>query len=115
MKHTGRIMPQALKNLFRKPATMLYPASRADVFTDIRGKLSFDASKCVGCKMCTRDCPAKAIEIIKIGDKQFKAILSLDHCVFCGQCVDSCKPGALQCTDEFELAELRREDMKVEL
>ena len=113
MIHTGAIMPQAIRHLFEKPATMSYPANNEDVFTNIRGKLTFDASKCVGCKLCVRDCPAKAIEIEKVADKQFKAVVSLDRCIFCGQCVDSCNKKALECSNQFELGDLSREDMKV--
>ena len=115
MKRTGKILPQALRSIFKKPATVSYPHSRRDVFTNVRGKLIFDAEKCVGCRLCSRDCPAKAIEIEKIGDKQFKAVLEIDKCIFCGQCVDSCHAGALRCTTEFELANLNRKDMTVDI
>jgi len=115
MIHIGSIMPQALRNLFNKPATINYPRSDKDTFTDIRGKLIFDATKCVGCKLCSRDCPAKAIEIVKVADKQFKAVVSLDKCIFCGQCVLSCNKHALEITNEFELADLSRDGMKVEI
>ena len=116
MKHrTGRILPQVLESLFKKPATVSYPENRRDVFTNIRGKLTFDASKCVGCRLCVRDCPARALEIEKVGDKQFQAILKIDQCVFCGQCVDSCNKDALECTSEFELAGLSRRDMKANI
>jgi formate hydrogenlyase subunit 6/NADH:ubiquinone oxidoreductase subunit I len=109
------MVPQALQSLFAKPATMAHPENNKDTFEDIRGKLEFDASKCVGCKLCSRDCPAKAIEIVKVADKQFKAIVSLDLCIFCGQCVESCNRGALTSSNEFKLADLTREDMKVEI
>ncbi|MCL2473038.1 MAG: 4Fe-4S binding protein [Treponema sp.] len=115
MKRTGKILPQALKSLFRKPATVSYPVGREDVFPNVRGKLVFEEAKCVGCKMCVRDCPAKAIEIEKVADKQYKAILHIDHCIFCGQCVDSCHSNALKCTTEFELANLNRAEMKVDI
>ena len=115
MKQTGKVLPEAFKNMFEKPATVKYPANRKDVFTDVRGKLVFDAPKCVGCQMCVRDCPAKAIEIQKIGEKQFKAVLHVDRCIFCGQCVDSCNKDALHCTKEFELASLSRNDMAVDI
>jgi len=113
MIHIGSMMPQALKHLFEKPATMNYPKKQEDTFVNIRGKLTFDASKCVGCRMCVRDCPAKAIEIEKVADKQFKAVVSLDRCIFCGQCVDSCNKKALSCSNQFELGDLSCEDMKV--
>ena len=115
MKQTGVVFPEALKNLFEKPATVAYPTNREDVFNDVRGKLVFEASKCIGCKLCVRDCPADAIEIEKVGEKQYKAILRVDRCIFCGQCVDSCNKDALKCTTEFELASLNREDMEIDL
>jgi formate hydrogenlyase subunit 6/NADH:ubiquinone oxidoreductase subunit I len=115
MKHSGSMLPLALKALFKKPATVSYPAGREDVPTTIRGKLKFDPSKCIGCKLCTRDCPSGAIEIIKVGDKQFKAVLRMDKCIYCGQCVDSCNKGALKCTPEFELAAFHRKDLEVEI
>ena len=115
MRHSGKILPLALKSLFQKPATVSYPARRDDAFTNVRGKLVFEAEKCVGCKMCVRDCPARAIEIEKVADKQYKAILHIDGCIFCGQCVDSCHKDALKCTTEFELANLDRKKMKVDI
>jgi len=115
MKRTGKILPQALRALFQKPATVSYPTRREDVFANVRGKLVFNKEKCVGCKLCVRDCPAKAIEIEKVADKQFKAILQIDHCIFCGQCVESCRMDALHCTTEFELANLSRKEMKVDI
>jgi len=115
MKRTGKILPEAIRALFKKPATVSYPAGREDVFSNVRGKLVFDSSKCIGCKMCVRDCPAKAIEIEKVADKQFKAVLQIDRCIYCGQCVDSCHKDALKCTTEFELANFDRKDMKVDI
>jgi len=115
MKRTGKILPQALAALFRKPATVSYPNRRDDVFPNVRGKLVFDEAKCVGCKMCVRDCPARAIEIEKVADKKYKAVLHIDHCIFCGQCVESCHSGALECTPEFELAQLNRKNLKTDI
>ena len=114
-RRTGRMLPQALESMFKKPATVSYPEKRGDVFSTIRGKLVFDASKCVGCKLCVRDCPAGAIEIEKIGEKQYKAVLKMDRCVFCGQCVDSCNKDALKCTAQFELAGLNRDSMETDI
>jgi len=115
MKRTGRILPEAVKSVFQKPATVTYPAERGEVFDQVRGRLVFEADKCIGCKICMRDCPAKAIEIEKIADKQFKAILRMDRCIYCGQCAESCPKSALDCSSEFELAGLTHEDMKVDI
>ena len=62
-----------------------------------------------------KDCPADAIIIEKTGDKQFKAIVHLDRCIYCGQCTDSCPRDALKCTKCFELAHFDREKLKVDI
>ena len=116
IKRTGTILPQAIKTMVGKPATVSYPAGRdEDAFKHVRGRLVFEAGKCIGCKMCMRDCPAGAIEIEKIADKQFKAVLRMDRCLYCGQCCDSCPKDALACTAQFELAGLSHESMKVDI
>jgi ferredoxin len=46
--------------------------------------------------LCVRDCPSEAISINKIGEKRFEAIIDLDRCVYCGQCVSSCNKDALE-------------------
>ncbi|MCL2479600.1 MAG: 4Fe-4S binding protein [Treponema sp.] len=115
MRRTGKILPDALRSLLRKPATVSYPQRRDDVFTNVRGKLLFDEEKCIGCKLCMRDCPAKAIEIEKVAEKKFKAVLHADRCIYCGQCVDSCHKDALRCTTDFELAQLDRKNLKVDI
>ncbi len=115
MKKIGKMIPFVIKMLGKKPATCAYPAVKAEMPDKYRGKLKFDASKCIGCKMCMRDCPADAIVIEKIGDKQFKAVVYLDRCIYCGQCTDSCPKDALECTKSFELADLKRENLKVDI
>jgi formate hydrogenlyase subunit 6/NADH:ubiquinone oxidoreductase subunit I len=115
MRKAGSILPYALKSLFKKPATTTYPYTKANPPAGFRGKLAYDASKCIGCKLCVKDCPAGAIEIIKIGEKQYKAVLQLDRCIYCGQCADSCNKDALRTTHEFELAAFDRKNLKVDL
>ncbi len=42
--------------------------------------------------ICVNDCPAEAIDIIRVSEteKKFKMILHNDRCIHCAQCVDSC-------------------------
>ncbi|MEE8359378.1 MAG: electron transfer flavoprotein subunit alpha [Candidatus Omnitrophota bacterium] len=47
--------------------------------------------KCVGCKLCVKECPFAAIEI-----KDKKAVIDLDICTLCGACVSSCKFEAIE-------------------
>ena len=63
--------------------------------------------------MCMKDCPSGAIQINKVGEKRFEAVISLDKCIYCAQCVDTCPKDALAITPEFELAQLDRKNLKV--
>lgn len=71
-----------------------------------RGKLKFNPDLCIGCLMCMRDCPTGALEIRKIGEKQFEALIDLGRCIYCAQCADSCIKKAIQLSEDFELAQL---------
>lgn len=113
MRKPGKIASQLIKSLFKKPATINYPAQRSGVPKGFRGKIKFNTSLCIGCKMCMRDCPSGAIEIKEIGPKQFQAEINLGKCIYCGQCVDSCLKKALEITEEFELAQLKPDKLKV--
>ncbi len=112
MKKPGKMIPEALKSVFKKPATVRYPAVKVTMPDRFRGKLSFDPSKCICCKLCMRDCPADAIKITKIGADQVECEIDLSRCIYCAQCVDTCPKGALKATPEFELAGLDRAKLK---
>jgi formate hydrogenlyase subunit 6/NADH:ubiquinone oxidoreductase subunit I len=115
MKLPGKMLPFILKILAKKPATVLYPFVKVEMPENFRGKLKFEAEKCIGCKLCMRDCPSDAIHITKVGDKQFEAELDLDKCIYCGQCVDTCPKQALCATKEYELAGFDRKKLKIKL
>ena len=113
MSRPGKIARLLLQSLFKKPATLNYPADHSGMPEGFRGKLKFDPAKCIGCKMCMRDCPSGAIEVRKVGEKEFELEINLAKCIYCGQCVDSCLKKALEITSEFELAKLDRTQLKV--
>ena len=108
---------EGLRHLFKKPATVAYPAVPLVVQDKYRGEIKFDANKCIGCMACMRDCPSKAIEIGRVGDKKdrrFECTIYLDRCIYCAQCVDSCgKTQALSSSTRIELAGVNRADLKV--
>ncbi|MDD5019163.1 MAG: 4Fe-4S dicluster domain-containing protein [Candidatus Omnitrophica bacterium] len=110
MKKTrvGKMAACVLRHVFKKPATTRYPFVKSSSPKAFRGKIVFYPEKCVGCKMCMRDCPSGAIEIAQTGEKQFEATFDLSKCIYCAQCVDSCLKKALEFSGEFELARLDR-------
>jgi formate hydrogenlyase subunit 6/NADH:ubiquinone oxidoreductase subunit I len=112
MKTPGKMASEVIKAAFLRPATISYPAAPVVMPDRFRGKIRFIAAKCIGCKMCMRDCPTNCITITKVGDKRFQAEFDVDRCIFCAQCVDSCPKDALEATPEFELAQLTRDKLK---
>lgn len=113
MIRPGRMIQQILASIFKKPATVMYPHSKMEMPDKFRGEIKFTQSLCIGCKMCMRDCPAGAINIVKVADKVFEAEIDLGKCIYCAQCVDSCPKKALESTKAMELASLDRGKLKV--
>lgn len=113
MVKPGAMAGELLRHLWREPATVLYPHEKVTLPEKFRGRLVFVPSKCIGCRMCMRDCPSGAISIRKVADGVFEADLDYSRCIFCAQCVDSCPKQALEAKAEIELAEVDRSRLKV--
>ena len=102
----SRISPmwrRTVSQIFCKPATTQYPFVKPTLPEDFRGQQVFDINLCISCGLCSRDCPAKAIEMVEVDGKkrpQFK----LDQCIFCYQCAESCPKNAIKSTVFYELA-----------
>ena len=113
MIRPAKMLKEVLGSIFKKPATHRYPAKLLDMPERFRGKIKFNPAKCIGCKMCMRDCPSNAINIRKMPDGKFECDIDLAKCIYCAQCVDTCPKKALESTLYVELAVLDRAKLKV--
>ena len=112
----GTMLKDVIGALFKKPVTQEYPFERTAVPVQLRGKLIWDETKCTGCGLSAKDCPADAIELV-VNDKktkQFVMLYHMDRCTFCAQCVQNCRFGCLDLSDEdWEMATLDKDPFKI--
>jgi formate hydrogenlyase subunit 6/NADH:ubiquinone oxidoreductase subunit I len=113
MIRPGKMLKTVLGSIFKKPATSQYPFVKDEMPENFRGRIKFIPEKCIGCKLCMRDCPSNAIFIRKVADKVFEADIYSNRCVYCAQCVETCPKKALEATREYELAQLNQAALKV--
>lgn len=105
----GAMLGDISRSLFKRPVTELYPFERRPAPERLRGQLMFDATRCTGCRICVRDCPAQAIDITVVdkATKRFVMKFRTDRCTYCAQCVVSCNFDSLSLSHEhWELAAL---------
>jgi formate hydrogenlyase subunit 6/NADH:ubiquinone oxidoreductase subunit I len=108
----GSMFKEILTAFITPPVTERYPFEKPETADRFRGKLYYDPSKCTGCNLCSKDCPANALEIVIIdrAAKRFVARYNMARCIYCSQCVQSCRFKCLGMSNEnWELAALNKE------
>jgi formate hydrogenlyase subunit 6/NADH:ubiquinone oxidoreductase subunit I len=113
MAKLSPMIKEVIAYLFRKPATGKYPFVKCIPAEDFRGKQVFDINLCVSCGLCSRDCPAKAIEMVEVQGKR-RPLFHLDKCIYCYQCAESCPRNAIKSSDIFELATTDKSSLVLE-
>ena len=82
----------ALRNLFSKPATRLYPAEKRDPPPGTRGCLAIDIETCIFCGICQKKCPTDSLRVEREAKRWSIDRLS---CIACAYCVDVCPKNCL--------------------
>jgi formate hydrogenlyase subunit 6/NADH:ubiquinone oxidoreductase subunit I len=113
----GAMIGDISRSLFTRPATERYPFEKKPTPERLRGQLVWDPEKCTGCKVCLRDCPAHAIELMVVDKKARRFVLRfhVDRCTYCAQCVVNCTFDCLDMSHEqWELAALEKDTFTVD-
>lgn len=108
------VVKEVLSNLFKKSITRKYPFEKRKPYERFRGKITIDYSKCVGCGLCARYCPALAItmQFFEVhGKKLRRPIVRIYECISCGQCALVCPRKAISFTHDFELATFNKYEL----
>jgi formate hydrogenlyase subunit 6/NADH:ubiquinone oxidoreductase subunit I len=77
----------AIKSLFSRPATLMYPARPAKRTPATRGHIVIDPANCITCRSCQRKCPTGAI-CVEVKEKTWQ--IDRMRCVICNSCGDVC-------------------------
>lgn len=121
-------IPQILKGLaltfkeiFKPKFTRQYPEEKWEPPPSFRGRpvlvMEDDGrERCVACGLCSRVCPALAIEVqaaeTELEKERYpeKFEINMVRCIFCGLCEEVCPEEAIVMSDEFELVFTSQED-----
>ncbi|MBS1515504.1 MAG: NADH-quinone oxidoreductase subunit I [Bacteroidetes bacterium] len=104
---------QTFKQMFKPKFTRQYPEERWVSPPSFRGRPVLveeqGKERCVACGLCSRVCPALAIEV-QAGETELekerypeKFEINMLRCIYCGFCEEVCPEEAIVMSDEFEL------------
>lgn len=106
VKDTVDALAITLKNLFRKPITVQYPAETRPLperYKGISFALTHDPEtgeeNCIGCRLCEFICPSNVISVTQVrrGNRTYAETFYLDlsACLICELCVQVCPTDAI--------------------
>ncbi|HMN23679.1 MAG TPA: NADH-quinone oxidoreductase subunit NuoI [Ignavibacteriaceae bacterium] len=110
-----------LKTMFKPKFTMEYPEEKFIPPQSYRGRpvlvqeLNGD-ERCVACGLCSRVCPALAIEVqaneTDLEKERYPERFEINmlRCIFCGFCEEVCPEEAIVMSKDYELAFTNRAD-----
>ncbi len=90
--------------------TTSYPGQPAQVSEHFRGRPNFDFERWTDARPAAELCPTGAISLREEGDSRRVAV-DYGLCVFCGLCAEASPGGAVQITQDFEMARADRANL----
>ncbi|MEW6507488.1 MAG: NADH-quinone oxidoreductase subunit NuoI [Bacteroidota bacterium] len=109
------------KNMLRPKVTMEYPEVKFEPPSSYRGRPVLvqennGVERCVACGLCSRVCPALAIEVqaaeTELEKERYpiKFEINMLRCIFCGFCEEVCPEEAIVMSKDYELVYTNRND-----
>ena len=110
-----------LKTMFKPKFTLKYPEEKFIPPASYRGRPVLvqeddGRERCVACGLCSRVCPALAIEVqaaeTDLEKERYpeKFEINMIRCIFCGFCEDVCPEEAIVMSKDYEMAFTNREE-----
>jgi len=89
------------RSLFKKPATLMYPFKKREVYPATRGRIFNIIEQCIFCGLCARRCPTDAITVTKESKEFYLRSL---QCIVCSSCIDACPKKCLIIENQYSVA-----------
>lgn len=116
----ARGLSLTFREMFKPKVTRQYPEEVWEPRGSYRGRpvlvLDEDGERCVACGLCSRVCPALAIEVAA-GEttkeqERFpvKFEINMLRCIYCGFCEEVCPEEAIVMSKEYDLVFTKQED-----
>ena len=114
MPQIAKGMALTFKQMFKPKFTRQYPEQKWNTPSSFRGRPVLvlennGVERCVACGLCSRVCPALAIEV-QANETDFekerypeKFEINMVRCIFCGFCEEVCPEEAIIMSDDYEL------------
>lgn len=109
-----------ISQIFKPKFTRQYPEERWEPPASFRGRPVLveenGVERCVACGLCSRVCPALAIEVqaseTELWKERYpvKFEINMLRCIFCGMCEEVCPEEAIVMSKEYELVFTSQED-----
>lgn len=109
-----------LRRMFKPKMTRQYPEERWEPTGSYRGRPVLveeeGTERCVACGLCSRVCPALAIEVqaaeTDLNKERFPAKFEINmlRCIYCGFCEEVCPEEAIVMSKDYELVFASQEE-----